>query len=199
MVVIKDLYSRFYEVAITKRKNSETVIEVLKKLFYTHGYPETLMGDNAAEFQSVEVKDLLRTCNIKQRFVTQLHTAANDEVERQNHSLLKRTRIAKASGQDWEKTIYDYLFAYRNTPHSITGIAPTEMFFKRKLRKKLPNISLYGQVEVDIEQVRDNDLLKKFKTKQYIDSKRHAIRENSKLETVFSNEVVKAKQIRHTI
>ena len=55
VLVVRDLYSRFYEVAITKRKDSKTIIKVLRKLFYTHGYPETLMSNNAAEIQSVEI------------------------------------------------------------------------------------------------------------------------------------------------
>ena len=56
----------------------------------------------------------------------------------------------------------------------LIGIAPAEMFFKLKLRTRLPDISLYGQEEVDIKQVIDNDLFNKFKTKQlYIGSKRH--------------------------
>jgi len=132
------------------------------------------MSDNAQEFTSAEMKQYLHSCNVKQRLVTPLHPAANGEVERQNRSLLKRMRIAKASGKDWKREIYDYVFAYRNTPHSVTGIAPAEMFFRRKLRTKLPDLSLYSESTINVEEAKDRDRWQKARTKEYSDARKHA-------------------------
>ena len=59
---------------------------------------------------------------------------------------------------------------YRNTPHSVTGISPAELLFKRKLRTKLPSLPEYCHEEI----VRDRDKILKQKGKDYADVKRHA-------------------------
>ena len=59
---------------------------------------------------------------------------------------------------------------YRNTPHSVTGVSPAELLFKRKLRTKLPSLPEYCHEEV----VRDRDKILKQKRKEYADETRHA-------------------------
>ena len=88
----------------------------------------------------------------KHYLVTPRWAQANGEVERQMRSLMKRIQIAIAERKCY-KTVQRYLNAYRNTPHSITGKAPSEMLFGRKLRVKIPSL---GQVYDDIE-TRDKD------------------------------------------
>ena len=105
---------------------------------------------------------------------TPLHPAANGEVERQNRSLMKRIRIAKAENKDWQKEIQEYIFAYRTTPHSVTNLTPAEMMFGRKLRTKLPE---FVSKQVD-EEVRDRDKIQKSKNKEYLDKKRNAKESN---------------------
>ena len=62
------------------------------------------------------------------------------EIERQNRSLLKRMQIAQVEGQDWKTAVQTYLVAYRNTPHPSTGVCPSELLFRQKLRTKLPEL-----------------------------------------------------------
>ena len=59
---------------------------------------------------------------------------------------------------------------YRNTPHSVTGVCPAELLFKRKLRTKLPSLQEYCHEEI----VRDRDKMLKQKGKEYADQRRHA-------------------------
>ena len=76
---------------------------------------------------------------------------------------MKRIRIAHAQS---------YLFAYRTTPHSTTGVSPAELMFGRKLRTKLPQVE---ELEYrNDEEVRDRDALMKHKNKLYVDNKRRA-------------------------
>lgn len=86
---------------------------------------------------------------------------------------MKRVRIAHAESCDWKKDIRGFLFAYRSTPHSATGVSPAELMFGRKLRNKLPQIELDHEKTVD-EGVRDTDWCAKVKNKLYIDDKRGA-------------------------
>ena len=154
ILVVIDYYSRYYDAEITKKTTSRKVIDTLDRLFSMHGLPKTLKSDNAANFTSQEFESYLQKNGIVHKHTTPLHPAANGEVERQNRSLLKRIKIAKAEQQDWKIEIRKYLFAYRTTPHSTTGKSPAEMFFGRKLRTQLPKLD--GEKLLDGEE-RDHD------------------------------------------
>ena len=59
---------------------------------------------------------------------------------------------------------------YRSTPHSTTGVSPTELLFGRRIRTKLPHLQ-----EFSIEdEVRDCDSERKEKGKVYADCQRNA-------------------------
>lgn len=172
VLVVVDYYSRYFEVEITKDTTSKKVIESLERMFLTHGLPRSLTSDNAAQFRSEEFEDFLVENRIYHRLTTPLHPSANGEVERQNRSLMKRIKIAKAESKDWKREIRTYLFAYRTTPHSVTGVTPAELMFGRKLRTKLPQLDDQS-LQLD-EEVRDRDAVNKYKSKQYTDNKRRA-------------------------
>ena len=63
------------------------------------------------------------------RRVTPLWSKANGEVERQNRFLLKRIKTAQIKKKDWRKEIESFLVMHKTTPHSTTGVSPTELRF----------------------------------------------------------------------
>ena len=69
---------------------------------------------------------------------------ANGEVERQNLSLLKVIKIAQVEKKDWKREMLKFLLAYRSTPHSMTGVSPAELLFRRKTQTKLPELREEG-------------------------------------------------------
>ncbi|CAG2198054.1 unnamed protein product [Mytilus edulis] len=66
------------------------------------------------------------------------------------------------------------IMAYRTKPHSVTGVSPSELLFKRKIRTKLPEIHCEEDVTTLDEEVKDRDMYAKHKNKMYIDEKRNA-------------------------
>ena len=84
----------------------------------------------------------------------------------------KRVRIAHAEGRDWKSELDKFLIMYRNTPHTTTGVCPSQLLFGRKLRTKLPELFDYN---VDDLEVRDRDAERKEKGKIYSDKRRRAI------------------------
>ena len=94
----------------------------------------------------------------------------NGEVKRQNRTLLKRLKIAVAKGENFKKAVSSFLAMHRNTPHSVTGVSPAKLLFKRKLRTKPPGSQEYCHEEL----IRDRDRLLREKGKEYADQKRHA-------------------------
>ena len=85
---------------------------------------------------------------------------------------MKRVRIAHAEGRDWKSELDKFLIMYRNTPHTTTGVCPSQLLFGRKLRTKLPELFDYN---VDDLEVRDRDAEHKEKGKIYSDKRRRAI------------------------
>ncbi|XP_054757939.2 uncharacterized protein K02A2.6-like [Lytechinus pictus] len=169
--VVVDYYSRYYEIDIMKDTSSDRIIESLEKMFLQHGLPISITSDNGPQFISQKFEEFLCKNGVEHRKVTPLHPAANGEVERQNRSIMKRVRIAQAEKKDWKREVRQYMFAYRTTPHSVTGVTPAEMMFQRKLRTRLPEME--EKVRLD-EEVRDRDATGKQKNKVYIDQKRGA-------------------------
>ena len=153
VLVLVDYYSRYYEVSYMRSIVASKIIEVLMKMFEMHGLPLSLKTDNAPQFISSDFREFSECMGFKHYLVTPRWAQANGEVERQNRSLMKRIQIAIAERKCYKTEVQRYLNAYRNTPHSITGKAPSEMLFGRKLRVKIPSV---GQVYDDIE-TRDKD------------------------------------------
>lgn len=66
---------------------------------------------------------------------------------------------------------------YNSTPHSVTGTSPSELFFKRRFRDKVPFAPDVEYKLIDSD-VRDRDMLMKKKGKEYGDRKRRATDSN---------------------
>ena len=45
-----------------------------------------------------------------------------------------------AEGKVWQQELNRFLFQYRNTPHSTTKIAPSELLFNRKVQGNFPTL-----------------------------------------------------------
>lgn len=140
LFVVVDYYSRYVEVEIMRKTTTDRIIKSLHKMFQIHGLPIQIVTNNGPQFISAEFKDFMEQQDIEHRRVTPLWPQANGEVERQNRSILKRLKIAQVEKRNWRDELSDYLTMYRTTPHSTTGVSPSEMLFKRKIRTRLPTL-----------------------------------------------------------
>ena len=172
LLVCVDYHSRYPEAEIVRSVKTAVIADRLRKMFCRYGPPETLVTDNGPQFTSAEFKELMSEFNIQHRRVTPYHPIANGEVERFNRCLKKCIQTAISEGINWRTALQTFLLNYRTTPHSTTGVPPSELFFGRRIRDKLPTIqkpevSAQGSVSV-------RDSAKKQAMKSYADSKRKA-------------------------
>ena len=107
------------------------VIESLEKIFCTMGYRSRWKHFNGTQFVSDEFERFLKKNDIEHCTSTPLWPQANREVERQNRSLLKALRSAKAEKKTIWTEMRKVLTAYRRTPHSSTGVTPAKLLFNR--------------------------------------------------------------------
>lgn len=98
---------------------------------------------------------------------------ASNEVERQNRSILKRLKISQALKNNWKQELYDYQMMYNSTPHTTTEKTPSELFFRRQFRDKLPSVQYSDSMPTD-EEIKDRDQIEKEKGMEYSDKKRKA-------------------------
>ncbi|XP_026741387.1 uncharacterized protein K02A2.6-like [Trichoplusia ni] len=171
LLVLIDYYSRYKEIKFTKTITSLQILKLLKEIFSRLGYPSSITADNGRQFVSDEFKEYCRQCNIKLFNTIPYWPQQNGEVERQNRDILKRLKISYMQKEDLKESVWEYLMMYNSTPHTVTGKTPSELFFCRQNRDKIPSII---DNKIDDSEVRDKDKIEKEKGKEYGDRKRHA-------------------------
>lgn len=176
VLAIVDYYSRYVEAVVTRSTTSQRTIELLEDIFARHGYPVSMRSDNGPQFASKEFAEFCRINGVALLRTTPRWPQANGEIERQNRSLMKRLKIAHAEGDTVRHALTKFLFAYRTTVHSTTGVTPSYLMFNRELRDKIPSIQ--HSKRVPDEAIRDRDAEQKGKGKLYSDARRHAAPSN---------------------
>ena len=163
LLVTVDYFSRWMEVDVIYSTTSATIIKCLDSHFARYGVPVGLRTDNGSNLVSEEMEKYLEEMGIIHHHTTPLWPRANGEVERENRSLLKAMRVFHAEGKNWRAELNKFLLAYRSTNHTTTGVSPAELFFKRKLTTKLPELTEVAEKQSDVvyQQVRDRDAEKK--------------------------------------
>ncbi|KAJ8735710.1 hypothetical protein PYW07_007330 [Mythimna separata] len=174
LLVVVDYYSRYQEIKICRDISSKEMIKLLREVFSRLGYPVSLMADNGKQFVSEQFKSFCKENDIKLYHSVPYWPQQNGEVERQNRSILKRLRICQAENKiHWRESLVDYLTMYNNTPHTVTGKTPAELFFQRKIRDKIPMIDDVEHRNDDMD-LRDKDREQKERGREYADRRRKA-------------------------
>ncbi|CAB4022188.1 Transposon Tf2-9 poly, partial [Paramuricea clavata] len=172
LLVTVDYYSRFYEVVVMRSETTQRVIAALSDIFARFGFPHSLESDNCPQFVSEEFRRYLRENGIEHRKSPPLWPLANGEVERQNGTLLKTLKVAKAEGKKWQEELPKFLLAYRSTPQVNTGATPAYLMFGRELKTKLPE--LRRQDSILNQAIKEHDWSQKLNQKAYADYKNKA-------------------------
>ena len=176
LLVVVDYYSRWIEAVLLKKTDAQHVIKSMEAIFRTHGLPETVRSDNGPPFASMEFDGFLEYLGIEHKKGVPYWLQSNGEVERCNETVLKIVRIARLEGRDWRRALEDFLFQYRVTPHTVTGISPAKLLMGRELRDKLPKVEIRGTMtEPQWQQLlKERDARAKLRQKEYADKTRAA-------------------------
>ena len=134
-LVIADAHSKWIEVHMTSTATSLATIELLRRTFATLGLPEVLVSDNATAFTSSEFSEFLKKNGIRHVRTPPYHPASNGLVERVVQTFKEGMKRIKEGSLNTR--LSRFLFKYRLTPHSSTGVSPAELMFGRKLRSQL--------------------------------------------------------------
>ena len=153
-LIVVDAFTKWLEVKPVK---SATTTDQLRSIFATHGLPEMLVTDNGTVFTSMEFQQFMKRNGIRHVKTAPYHPASNGLAERAVQAF--KEHMKKSSNDSIETRVARFLFSYRRTPHSTTGIAPAELLLGRLPRSHL-------------DLVKPN-LQKKFRSKQFFQTKYH--------------------------
>ena len=136
-IVLVDAHSKWLEVSVVSSCSSQQAIKFLRHVISTHGLPEVLVSDNGSAFVSEEFQMFVKRSGIRHITSAPYHPASNGLAERGVQSF--KEALKKSSG-DVETRLASFLFAYRLTPHSTTGVSPAELLLGRRPRSLLDSL-----------------------------------------------------------
>ena len=135
-LVVVDAYSKWLEVVPVPSTSSQATIATLRTIFSTHGQPELLVSDNGTAYTSAEFGNFMKRNGIRHVTSAPYHPASNGLAE----GAVQRFKagLKKFTDTDLQTRLARFLFQYRITPHSTTGIPPAEFrFIKRGANRRL--------------------------------------------------------------
>ena len=150
-LVVVDAHSKWIEVYQMASTASSTLIEKLRVLFAQFGIPQVIVTDNGSPFVSRDFELFLKVNGIKHITSAPYHPASNGLAERAVQTFKAGIKKMK-EGQLVDK-LSRFLFTYRNTPQTTTGVCPAEMLIGRRLRSQLDLIKPDLQARVHQKQL----------------------------------------------
>lgn len=165
-MVLVDSFSKWVEVWAMSTTTAAKTIEKLRGAFAAYGLPEELVSDNEPQFVSQGFAEYLAVNKVKHTRTPPYHPASNGAAERlvqtTKKALLKQELEQKLTGVtiSLQEGLDSCLLSYRNTPNSVTGDTPAELFLKREPRVKLtlqkPNfVADMREKQVTVKEQRD--------------------------------------------
>ncbi|XP_015277400.1 PREDICTED: uncharacterized protein K02A2.6-like [Gekko japonicus] len=134
-LIIVDAWSKWLEVVQMNATTSTAVIHALRRLFATHGLPDTLVSNNGPQFVSEEFKTFLSDNGIRQITAAPFHPASNGQAERMVRTA--KEALGRLTEGDWSVRLGSFLLRQHTTPCSTTGRSPAELLMGRRLTTRL--------------------------------------------------------------
>ncbi|XP_015277826.1 PREDICTED: uncharacterized protein K02A2.6-like [Gekko japonicus] len=134
-LIIVDAWSKWLEVVHMRSTTSTAVVQALRRLFATHGLPDTLVSDNGPQFVSEEFRQFLTNNGIRQMTAAPFHPASNGQAERMVRTA--KEALGRLTEGDWSVRLGSFLLRQHTTPCSATGRSPAEMLMGRRLTTRL--------------------------------------------------------------
>ena len=150
------LYTKFPDAIPLKKVDNASVLDAMMQIFSRYGMPYELLTDQGSVFTSKLTALMCTTFGISKIRTSPYHPQSDGALERW-HACLKGM-IKKAGGKmsDWDQLLKYILFAYRDTPHCVTGFSPFVLMFGRDVRGPLHFLKTsWLEEEVDMCSVGD--------------------------------------------
>lgn len=136
-LVVVDAHSKWPEVFCTKTATSAKTVELLRALFARTGLPHQIVSDNGTPFTAEEFQRFVRKNGIQHTTIVPYHPASNGQAERFIQTFKHSIKAMDKDTASLRQKIANFLLAYRNSTHAVTGQTPAMLFLGRPLRSRL--------------------------------------------------------------
>ena len=134
-LLIVDAFSKWMEIHVTSTATSAATIEFSRRSFASLGLPEVVVTDNGTTFTSAEFAEFMKKNGIRHILSPPYHPSSNGLAERAVQTF--KGGMKKCTAGTLNTRLSRFLLRYRITPHSSTGISPSELMWGHKLRTQL--------------------------------------------------------------
>jgi len=134
-LVVVDAHSKWMEIEVVNTATTQATVEQLRAMFARFGLPKVIVTDNGTCFTSSEFTEFTRRNHIRHFKTAPYHPSSNGLAERAVQTF-KQGMKKQLTGTVVTK-LSRFLFHYRLTPHTTTGIAPAELMLKQRPRSHL--------------------------------------------------------------
>ena len=131
------LFTKFPVAIPLRRVDNHTVLEAMMEVFSVYGLPKELLTDQGLVFTSMLTKQMCRTFDVHKIRTSPYHPQSDGALERWHACLKGMLKRAEVDLKCWDKQLKYLLFAYRDTPHCVTGFSPFSLMFGRDVRGPL--------------------------------------------------------------
>ncbi|KFD48097.1 hypothetical protein M513_11040 [Trichuris suis] len=137
-LIIVDSYSKWLEVLPVVAQSSKILICELRRVFATHGLPDTIASDNGSPFTSSEFGEFLRRNAIRHARVAPYHPSSNGQAERMIQTA--KDALRRMQSGDLSQQLASFLLSQHTLPCVTTGRSPAELLMNRRLRSRLDRL-----------------------------------------------------------
>ena len=137
ILTMMDLYTKFPAAIPLKKVDNATVIEAMLEIFACYGLPKHLLTDQGSVFTSKLTKAMCDQFGIVKIQTSPYHPQSDGALERWHACLKGMLKRSQCNLKMWDRELKYLLFAYRSTPHVVTGFPPFTLMFGRDVRGPL--------------------------------------------------------------
>ena len=131
-------YFSSYPEAISLTKVDETsVAEAMIEIFSRCGLPAEILTYQGSVFMGKLMNQLCKLISIKPIHTSPYHPQTDGLLERWHADILAMLKQATNCKTDWDLFVPHVIFAYRQTPHSLTGFSPFQLIYGVNVRGSL--------------------------------------------------------------
>ena len=144
------LFTKYPEAIPLRRVDNQAVLEAMIEIFSRHGLPKTILTDQGSVFMSKLTGQLWELLGVQRVRTSPYHPQSDGALERWHACLKGMLKRTDTDLKYWDRHLKYLLFAYRDTPHCVTGFSPFTLLFGRQVKRPLDllrNSWLEGEAE----------------------------------------------------
>ena len=107
---------------------------IKENIIVRFGVPNKIISDNDTPFVNSEVRKMLEFYHVKHHHSSPYYPQGNGKAEATNKTLIKIiSKMSQKYTRGWAMHLPDALWAYRNSPKSVTGFSPFSLVYETKV------------------------------------------------------------------